>query len=255
MFQELKIGESIDPITCILGPTSEYDRISFGDNSILTNKGIIAHGALGDGQLGLQIRVSDDSSEAAAWQVVDSTNYDQKACCTASGRGVFNGITVVGAKAEFRAPNDGLGWQVTDSTGANQKAYCNSTGYIYTKSSVYAALGFDQGSSSKTNSDIRVKNSILPLSSAYSTLFDNLQPVSYKYNDGTSDRTHTGFIVQHVLEAMEKAGLTTQDFAAVCHEENEQEEIWRLRYEELIALCVNEIQMLKKEIKQLKGQS
>jgi hypothetical protein len=49
-------------------------------------------------------------------------------------------------------------------------------------------------SAAKTDSDLRLKNSINSLSPNYEILFDNLQPVSYKYNNGTSNRTHIGFI-------------------------------------------------------------
>jgi len=54
------------------------------------------------------------------------------------------------------------------------------------------------------------------MDSKYSILFDYLNPVIYKYNNGTSNRFHTGFIAQEVVSAIEKANLTTQDFAAVC---------------------------------------
>ena len=51
-----------------------------------------------------------------------------------------------------------------------------------------------QASSASTTSDVRLKNSIAPLSQDYEIIFDNLEPVSYKYNNGTSGRTHIGFI-------------------------------------------------------------
>lgn len=76
-------------------------------------------------------------------------------------------------------------------------------------------MGTWQGTvSSSTTSDSRYKNSITELSSAYSILFDNLIPKRFKYNDGTSNRFHTGFIAQDVNEAIKTSGLTTQDFAA-----------------------------------------
>lgn len=105
------------------------------------------------------------------------------------------------------------------------------------------------------DSDERIKNTIKPLTDEYSILFDNLEPVSYKYNNGTSDRTHTGFRAQNVKAATEAAGLTTKDFAAYCEylDENENE-VCGIRYEELIALCVKEIQSLKAEVKELKKQ-
>jgi hypothetical protein len=45
-------------------------------------------------------------------------------------------------------------------------------------------------------SDIRYKHSIETLPSAYDSFFNLMEPVRYKYNDGTSDRYHTGFIAQ-----------------------------------------------------------
>ena len=110
------------------------------------------------------------------------------------------------------------------------------------------------GSSAIVTSDKNVKNSIDSISESYSAIFDALIPVSYKYNDGTSNRTHTGFIAQDVKAAIENAGLTTQDFAAYCDWINKDGSIGcALRYEEFIALCVNEIQKLKKCIKELES--
>ena len=98
-------------------------------------------------------------------------------------------------------------------------------------------------------SDANCKNSIAPLSDAHSQVFDNLKPITYKYNKGTSNRLHTGFIAQDVKAAIEAAGLTTQDFAAYCEwEGTDGSTTCGLRYSELIALCVSEIQKLKKRV-------
>lgn len=109
---------------------------------------------------------------------------------------------------------------------------------------------FTEASSAQTDSDRNKKNTITALPEIYSQIFDQLKPVSYKYNGGGSDRTHTGFIAQDVEQAVLDTGLTTKDFAAVCYEINPdtgEKEDYTIRYEELIALCVNEIQQLKKE--------
>jgi hypothetical protein len=45
-----------------------------------------------------------------------------------------------------------------------------------------------------STSDRRLKNTIQCFNDKYEILFDNLKPVSYKYNNGTSGRTHTGFV-------------------------------------------------------------
>lgn len=104
-------------------------------------------------------------------------------------------------------------------------------------------------------SDRSKKNTVNKLSDKYSLLFDNLKPVSFKYNDGTSDRIHTGFIAQDVEDAINNSNLTTQDFGALIKNTNEQGNIdYSLRYEEFISLCVNEIQKLKSRVKELEEQ-
>lgn len=108
--------------------------------------------------------------------------------------------------------------------------------------------------SSIGSSDAHLKNTVAPLTRVHEQIFDELKPVSYKFNENTSDRTHTGFIAQDVKAAVEKAGLTTQDFATYCEWETEGGGTeCGLRYEELIALCVNEIQKLKKRVAELEG--
>ena len=162
--------------------------------------------------------------------------------------------------------------------------YINATGsgkyhlgYTYTGNNTYytPAIEFDsvvdgtgllrgrweiqelrEGSSSAITSDLTKKHTINRLSQVYSLLFDQLQPVSYKYNDSRSDRTHTGFIAQHVEQAVIDCGLTTQNFAAVCYDLDEEgnKVDYRIRYEELIALCVDQIQKLKARVSELENQ-
>jgi hypothetical protein len=104
-----------------------------------------------------------------------------------------------------------------------------------------------------TTSDRTKKNTINDLPERYSALFDGLRPVTYKYNDGRSGRTHTGFIAQDVYDATVSAGLTSSDFAAVCYDiKDEQKVNWRIRYEEIIALNTWQIQRLKEEIERLR---
>jgi hypothetical protein len=105
-------------------------------------------------------------------------------------------------------------------------------------------------------SDRNQKNSIELLSDNYDRVFDQLVPVSYKFNANNNNRTHTGFIAQDVKQAIENAGLTTQDFAAYCEWENKDGTIGcGLRYEEFIALCVDQIQKLKKRVEELENKS
>lgn len=111
------------------------------------------------------------------------------------------------------------------------------------------------GSAWITSSDARLKNTIEDFTPAHDILFDHLRPRTYRWNEGTSDRTHSGFIVQEVVDAVGKAGLTTKDFAAVVNFKNDsgEDDGWGLRYEELISLNTWQIQKLKARIAELEG--
>lgn len=98
-----------------------------------------------------------------------------------------------------------------------------------------------------SSSDAKVKKEIASPTTEYEVLFDNLNPRTYKFINGTSDRTHSGFIVQEVLEAIKQAGLSSQSFAAVCAfgDPNNENTEWGFRYEEVISLNTWQIQLLK----------
>ena len=72
-------------------------------------------------------------------------------------------------------------------------------------------------------SDRNEKNTIQSLDERYSQLFEKLQPVSYKLNDGTSGRTHLGFIAQDIEEAMSEVGLSDLEFAGFCKAQKTQQ--------------------------------
>lgn len=118
----------------------------------------------------------------------------------------------------------------------------------------YSAGNWTFSNGTTITSDVNRKHDIKNMPSEYGTLFDNLRAVVYKYNDGTSNRYHSGFIAQEVDEAITKAGLTRKDFAGLCIEdEGKESELWSLRYSEFIALNTYEIQKLKKELADIKA--
>lgn len=101
-------------------------------------------------------------------------------------------------------------------------------------------------------SDARIKNNIEYLDDKYDCFFDLLVPKRYKYNSGTSDRYHTGFIAQEVVASLEASQLDTKDFAAVMLEKpNTEEECWYLRRDEFVALNTWQIQKLKARVAEL----
>jgi hypothetical protein len=106
-------------------------------------------------------------------------------------------------------------------------------------------------------SDKNEKNTIAPLNADKATKFISaLNPVSYKYNSGTSDRLHYGMIAQDVEDEMTALGMTSADFAGFIKSPKTDEDgnnisaesgyIYGLRYEEFIAPLIKTVQNLLK---------
>lgn len=114
---------------------------------------------------------------------------------------------------------------------------------------------WELSSGAAVTSDRNAKNSISTISNPYEVMFDNLQPVTYKYNEGTSNRIHTGFIAQDVVDAVNAAGLNTKDFAAVCYDagDDENKAEWGIRYDEFVSLNTWQIQKAKARITELEN--
>ena len=124
-----------------------------------------------------------------------------------------------------------------------------------------------------STSDRNLKSDIKPLTEKHMKFFSLLQPVSFKFKDGKSGRTHVGFISQDVENSMKQAGLTDLDFAGFCKDvkiievedehgnktqEIEKDEngndiyIYSLRYDEFISLNTFMIQNMYKENQNIK---
>ena len=70
-----------------------------------------------------------------------------------------------------------------------------------------------------STSDRNLKKEIQPLTDKHLKFFTMLQPVSFQFIDGTSGRTHIGFISQDVEDTMTVCGLTDLDFAGFCKDQ------------------------------------
>ena len=85
----------------------------------------------------------------------------------------------------------------------------------------------------------------------YSALFDRLRPVSYQLTDGRSGRTHLGLIAQDVEDALTELGISTNEFAGFVKSPRADGGYdYALRYGELIALLIREVQELKRRLSQ-----
>lgn len=102
-------------------------------------------------------------------------------------------------------------------------------------------------------SDRRIKNHISTLPSGSENLFDYLDGKSFFYNSDTSTAKSYGFIAQEVLSALQKCGLTTDDFAGFCDINGDGSQ-YALAYEQFIPIMWEEIKRLRNQVKELKGE-
>lgn len=108
---------------------------------------------------------------------------------------------------------------------------------------VYASTGTVSTSDREKKEDIRYDVE------RYDRFFDLLRPASGKYRDGTSGRTHLYLVAQDVLEALEGAGLGTEDFGGlVIAPRKDGGADWSLRYQEFQPLVIWELQRLKERV-------
>lgn len=109
---------------------------------------------------------------------------------------------------------------------------------------------YDESGSSVISSDRNLKHSIEPLNIEKSSEFVySLTPCKFKYNAGTSDRYHHGFIAQDVKESMET--FTGEDWGLYVEYHSNGELRRGLRNEELIADLIAAIQTQNERIKVL----
>ena len=109
-------------------------------------------------------------------------------------------------------------------------------------------------SSIAATSDENKKNTIVEIDEKYNVFFDNIGCYTFKYNEGTSGRLHCGFISQRIKNSLDIANISTEDFAGVVTEyNNDGTEDWYVRYEEFIALNTWQIQKLKTRVAELEN--
>lgn len=86
-------------------------------------------------------------------------------------------------------------------------------------------------------------------------VFDALRPVSFKFIDGQSDRTHMGIIAQDLEKTLSELNIPTKDFAAFIKSWGTDEETkesgyrYAIRYGEFIPLLIYQVQKIKEALK------
>ena len=125
---------------------------------------------------------------------------------------------------------------------------------------VYATTLY--GTVNNSASDLRLKQNINYDISKYDNLFDSLKPASYQFKSDPNPKTHLGFIAQEIEQSLFNNNLTRKDFAGVTiygegFDEktdtilNLDKTTYALGYNELHALEVRQIQLLKARVQEL----
>lgn len=103
------------------------------------------------------------------------------------------------------------------------------------------------------SSDRNIKKDIQYGLEEYDALFDAIKPVTFRYIDGTSGRTHMGVIAQDLEESLNELGISTQDCAAFVKAESDNPDIpgydYAVRYGEFIPLLIYQVQKIKEALK------
>lgn len=103
------------------------------------------------------------------------------------------------------------------------------------------------------SSDRNIKKDIQYGLEEYDALFDAIKPVTFRYIDGTSGRTHMGIIAQDLEESLNELGISTQDCAAFVKAESDNLDIpgydYAIRYGEFIPLLIYQVQKIKEALK------
>lgn len=130
--------------------------------------------------------------------------------------------------------------------GADDRYNLGDGGLVW--ADIYAASG------TINTSDREKKEAIVYGLYKLDGLLDKLEPCTFRFRDGTSGRSHAGFIAQDVEEALEELGLTTADFAGLVKSPREDGGYdYFLRYNEFIPINTWEIQKLKARVAELEA--
>lgn len=238
------------------------------------------HTALINSQGGMvNLLYNTDSTYALAPQsAVDGTAYTVNLGRAETGKGFqhlyLNGNAVMNGGVTAMGNSDlGGTLAIGGITTASARIQPYASSQVNLGYSDKRWMNIYSNSNLNVSSDLKVKKDIVEIDDRYIELFDLVQPYAYKFIDGTSGRVHTGFISQHVEEAMEKVGLTAEELAFFCkdietepvYDEDgnfveDKEKLdengnpvyyYSLRYGEYVAIMTEKIKRMEKRIDEL----
>lgn len=256
-------------------------NISYGNSAITMSSGQGNTIKIGDANNGIVTTASNVTITVKPSTVnISSTNSGTLALSNFNVTGLkCSGLTssagLILANTKYVRGISADGNNTSDMLGINGSNVCN----VAVKDGTTTIQGktVKLQSSSVVSSDKNLKKDFVKLDDNYDKFFDNLNPLGFKYIMGSSDRTHCGFIAQEVENSLINSGLTTKDFAGIVvndisnyvRETTEDKDgniidvpnseinylldknidkEYNLRYEEFIAIAIDQIQKLKKRV-------
>lgn len=169
------------------------------------------------------------------------------------------GVALVSQSGMRLYANGNIFLQSNTSSLSLQDGYVSSGGTLIPMSQSYG-LGTAQfpwstgcvSSSIISTSDKNKKHDIEELPDKYVTMLELLTPKRFKFNNGSSDRYHSGFIAQDVKEAMDACDINSKEFGGWVRDiDADGNDIYMLRYEEFIAILFAKIKQMDLRIKEL----
>lgn len=202
--------------------------------------------------------VDDDDNECGTIQTTYASSSDYKLDISSSAMELFteDGSLFIASgwdrsnkyHASIEVDGNSEEVQIKGDVIPNSDALYNLGSRNFVWDAIYCSTNELNGS------DRNIKNSIEALPEKYVRMFDLVEPKRYKLNNGTSGRFHAGFIAQEVEAAMQKCGITSQEFAGwAAAKRKDGSETYFLRYSEFIPVLWAKVREQEERLKRLEG--
>ena len=200
--------------------------------------------------------VDDDNNECGTIQTTYASSSDYKLDISSSAMELFaeDGSLFIASgwdrsnkyHASIEVDGNSEEVQIKGDVIPNSDALYNLGSRNFVWDAIYCSTNELNGS------DRNIKNSIEALPEKYVRMFELVEPKRYKLNSGTSGRYHTGFIAQEVEAAMQKCGITSQEFAGwAAAKRKDGSETYFLRYSEFIPVLWAKVREQEERLKRL----
>lgn len=200
--------------------------------------------------------VDDDNNECGTIQTTYASSSDYKLDISSSAMELFtkDGSLFIASgwdrsnkyHASIEVDGNSNEVQIKGDVIPNSDALYNLGSRNFVWDAIYCSTNELNGS------DRNIKNSIEALPEKYVRMFELVEPKRYKLNSGTSGRYHTGFIAQEVEAAMQKCGISSQEFAGwAAAKRKDGSETYFLRYSEFIPVLWAKVREQEERLKRL----